>query len=348
MVTKLSVEDFLQQSATHPVIDVRSPAEFGHAHMPGAMSLPLFSNEERAVIGTLYKQQGRETAMMKGLEYYGENMQRIIEELKRHTNDRNLFIYCWRGGMRSGVVAWMLDLFGFRVSTLIGGYKSFRRAVLESFSSEKNILILGGMTGSAKTQVLQQLHHAGEQTVDLEALAHHKGSAFGDLGESQPPSQEQFENNLYDQFRQLDSARPVWLEDESQRIGWVNIPNALWLQMRRAPVCYLEIPFEVRLDYITAEYGKYPVEKLKGATQRIHKRLGGLEAQHALRLFDEANFREAFAILLKYYDKVYAKATSQRNKNSVKPISSNTVEATVNAAHCIAELRTLVTSAILP
>jgi tRNA 2-selenouridine synthase len=348
MVTKLSVEDFLLQSAAHPVIDVRSPAEFGHAHMPRAMSLPLFTNEERAVIGTLYKQQGRETAMMKGLEYYGQNMQRIIAELKKETNDRHLFIYCWRGGLRSGVAGWMLDLFGYKVSTLIGGYKSFRHAVLDSFSAEKNILILGGKTGSAKTKVLQQLHQAGEQTVDLEALAHHKGSAFGDLGESQPPSQEQFENNLFHQFRQLDSSRPVWLEDESQRIGWVNIPNALWLQMRRAPVCYLEMPFEVRLDYITAEYGKYPLEKLKDATQRIHKRLGGLETQHALRLFDEANIREAFAILLKYYDKVYAKATSERIKNSVRPISSNTMDAAVNAAHCIAESKRLVTSPLAP
>ena len=134
MVTKLDIEEFLSRSLGHPVIDVRSPKEFAHAHMPGAISLPLFSNDERAAVGTLYKQKGRESAMMLGLEYYGWNMQRIISGLKNQTDDKQLFVHCWRGGMRSGVVAYMLDLFGYKVSTLNKGYKSFRTTVLESFS----------------------------------------------------------------------------------------------------------------------------------------------------------------------------------------------------------------------
>ena len=320
MVTKLDIENFLSQSRGHPVIDVRSPAEYEHAHIPGAISLPLFSNDERAVIGTIYKQQGREKAMTMGLEFYGKNMQRIISELKNQTSDKQIFIHCWRGGMRSGVVAWMLDLFGYKVSTLNKGYKAFRRAVLDSFSLPKNILILGGKTGSAKTRVLHELKSLGEQVIDLEALAHHKGSAFGGIAETPAPSQEQFENDLYMQFRNLDSTKLIWLEDESQRIGLINLPNELWSQMRNAKVIYLDIPFDERLKYLVETYGSFGKNELIDSTQRIQKKLGGLETKNAIQFIDEGKLSDAFAILLRYYDKFYSKATDQRPKENIEKI----------------------------
>jgi len=332
LVTKLDIENFLSQSRGHPVIDVRSPAEYEHAHIPGAISLPLFSNEERAAIGTLYKQQGRERAMMLGLEYYGKSMQRIISELKEKTNDKQIFIHCWRGGMRSGVVAWMLDLFGYKVTTLNKGYKAFRNWVLDSFSSQKNIFILGGKTGSGKTEVLHELKKSGEQVVDLEALAHHKGSAFGDLGEDAPPTQEQFENDLAMEFFTLDSSKPIWIEDESQRIGWVNIPNALWKQMRETKVVYLDIPFEERLKNITENYGTFDLERLKAATLRIQKRLGGLDTKNAIQYFEEGKIYEAFFILLKYYDKFYSKATAERKEENIEIVAAEKISPSLNAA----------------
>lgn len=331
MVTKLDTEDFLVQSAGRLLIDVRSPAEYLHGHIPGALSFPLFSNEERSVIGTCYNQQGREAAMMLGLKYYGINMLQIVTSLKKETSDKQVFVHCWRGGMRSGVVSWMLDLFGYRVTVLNKGYKAFRKAVLESFSMPKNILILGGKTGSAKTEVLHELQSQGESVIDLEALAHHKGSAFGGINESEALTQEQFENELFMQFRTVGSQKTIWLEDESQRIGSINLPNALWMQMRNARVMYLDIPFEKRLSYLVDSYGSFPVTALKEATLRIAKRLGGLETKNAVKFLEDGEIRSAFSIFLKYYDKYYTSATQKRDPDLIHKIISEKINAGDNA-----------------
>lgn len=331
MIQKFSIDDFLDSANGHPVIDVRAPAEYLHGHIPGAFSLPLFSDEERAIVGTLYKQTGREAAMLKGLEYYGVNMLRIIADLKSLTNDKKLYVHCWRGGMRSGVVSWMLDLFGYQVAVLNKGYKSFRRTVLDSFSGSRNLLILGGKTGSAKTDLLVELSRRQQQVIDLEGLAAHKGSAFGALGQPAAPTQEQFENELFMHFRNSNKLAPTWLEDESQRIGQVNLPHALWHQMRNAPVIYLEIPFEVRLNYLVQVYGGFSKEALMESTLRIRKRLGGLETDKSLKYIESGDIKSAFAILLAYYDKNYLRATAQRNPASIIRIESDTVHAVSNA-----------------
>jgi len=338
MVEKLDIESFLDKAAGHPIIDVRSPAEFEHAHIPGAVSLPLFSNEERAIIGTLYKQQGRETAMLRGLEFYSANMHRILSDLKQQRNDKQVFVHCWRGGMRSGVVAWMLDLFGYKVSTLNQGYKAFRKKVIDSFSQPKNIVILGGKTGSAKTETLNELKKNGEQIIDLEALAHHKGSAFGDLGEAISPSQEQFENDLFMRFRELDWNKRIWVEDESQRIGWINLPNALWQQMRSAKVLYIEIAFEERLNYLVNVYGGFSVEDMKMATLRMQKRLGGLNVKNAIQFFDEGKIQQAFEILLTYYDKAYSEGTAKRNPETIHKIECPTIDKIENTEMILKEV----------
>ena len=339
-IQRLSIKDFLQQSKGHLVLDVRSPGEYKHAHMPGAVSLPLFTDEERKIVGTTYKQQSREQAIKIGLDMFGPKMRKMVEEVEAMCNkqlaiskEENcplpiancIFLYCWRGGMRSAAVAWLLDLYGFKVHTLAGGYKAFRNHVLQTFGQPFQFRIIGGYTGSGKTEVLNELIKSGEPAIDLEQLACHKGSAFGSFKMPPQPSQEMFENLL---CFELHAARctqenvdlnsgpggGIWLEDESQRIGNLNIPSALWEKMRTSPLVFLEVPFEKRLDHITEEYSNWDKEKLIDAVKRISKRLGGLETKNTLEFLEAGNFREAFSLLLQYYDKRYLKGLHNREQ----------------------------------
>lgn len=333
-IQKADIVQFLSHAVFHPVLDVRSPAEFQHAHIPGAISLPLFSDEERKVVGTLYKQRSREEAIKEGLDYFGPKMRGMVEKVQEilasktfsrqereqegFVSDNCVLVHCWRGGMRSGAVAWLLDLYGFRVISLEGGYKKFRHYVLESFDLTLEINILGGYTGSGKSLVLKELQQERQLVIDLEEIAQHKGSAFGAMATPQP-GQEMFENLLAMEIRrawhlhqQPGNSLVTWLEDESQRIGSVNIPQSFWNTMRRAPVFFLDIPFEERLDHIVAEYGRIPTEKLINAIIRISKRLGGLETKTAISALVEGNIRESFAVLLRYYDKHYIKGLMNR------------------------------------
>jgi tRNA 2-selenouridine synthase len=242
-----------------------------------------------------------------------------------------VLVHCWRGGMRSAGVAWLLDLYGFKVYTLIGGYKAYRKWVLSQFEKEYNFTIVGGYTGSGKTLLLHELIKQNKTVIDLEALANHKGSAFGALGEKEQPKQEMFENLLAKKLADIgcslieknsssttNGQRPttIYLEDESQRIGNLQIPMPLWYTMRKAPVCFLDIPFEKRLKYITEEYGKHDKEKLLEAITRIQKRLGGLETKNAISFLGEGKLKACFRILLSYYDKWYSKGLHNRENLS--------------------------------
>lgn len=309
---KLNIEIFLKLAEQYPVIDVRSPGEFNHAQIPGAFSLPLFSDEERKVVGTAYKQQSREQAIKIGLDFFGVKMKNMVEEIEG-LKSKTVLVHCWRGGMRSGAIAWLLDMYGFKVYTLSGGYKSFRNWVLKQFEKEYNLRILGGYTGSGKTMILHDLKEKQNFVIDLEDLANHKGSAFGAIGENPQPAQEMFENLLAaDLFRKTSPGTVTWLEDESQRIGRLIIPNALWEKMRSSPVYFLDIPFEERLNYLVATYGNFEKDKLIESIERIQKRLGGLETKTALHLLSENNIGGCFSILLKYYDKLYLKGLHNR------------------------------------
>lgn len=345
---KINIEQFLELAKHHPVIDVRSPGEFNHAHIPGAHSMPLFTDEERKVVGTTYKQQSREAAIKIGLDYFGPKMRKMVEEVEslvisqesgvtdselRTPNSKLVLIYCWRGGMRSGAVSWLLDMYGFKVYMLIGGYKKFRNYVLDTFKLPFQFNILGGYTGSGKTELLKSLKEKGEKVIDLEKLANHKGSAFGNIGMPKQPTQEMFENTLAQSLNEVRSmkseagttssdfrppASGTWLEDESQRIGLVNIPNDLWKTMRRSPVFFLDIPFEERLKHITDEYGSLDKQRMMDAIGRIKEKLGGLQAKNAIAFLEEGNTLESFRILLKYYDKYYLKGLHNRdNVNSL-------------------------------
>lgn len=317
---KIHIDQFLELAKQYPVIDVRSPGEYEHAHMPGAYSMPLFSNEERKVVGTTYKQQSREKAIKIGLDYFGPKMRKMVEEVEALTKESKIIlVYCWRGGMRSGAVSWLLDLYGFKVYTLVGGYKKFRNWVLDLFKQSYPFNILGGYTGSGKTELLAELKRKGKTVVDLEALASHKGSAFGNIGLPAQPSQEMFENRLAIELSNISKVSSkggdiegAWLEDESQRIGLVNIPHELWKTMRQSPVWFIDIPFEERLKHIAQEYGSLDAEKMILAIERISQKLGNLNAKTAILLLKEGKISESFAILLKYYDKYYLKGLHNR------------------------------------
>jgi tRNA 2-selenouridine synthase len=320
-IKRVAIEEFLELSKRYPVLDVRSPGEYDHAHIPGAYSLPLFSDEERKVVGTMYKQESREKAIKTGLKYFGGKMVEMVEKAETvagkqpAAGSKTILVHCWRGGMRSAGVAWLLDLYGFKVYTLAGGYKAYRNWVLQQFTKEYNIRILGGFTGSAKTYVLKALQKKGATIVDIEGIANHKGSAFGNIGLPKQPTQEMFEN-LFASELSATSHQPstiVWLEDESQRIGNVNIPTEFFRYMRTKPVLFLDVPFEERLNHIVEEYGKLDKEKMVNAIIRIQKRLGGLEAKNAVNYMMEGDIRESFRILLRYYDKWYEKSLHTRD-----------------------------------
>lgn len=340
-VEKISVEAFIAQAEQFPVIDVRSEAEFEHAHIPGAWNLPLFNNDERKIVGTIYKQTSREEAIKKGLEFFGPKMKDMVlfveDKMKEnHPSNKTILLHCWRGGMRSAGVAWLLDLYGFKVFTLSGGYKAYRNWVLNILESKPTLKILGGYTGSGKTIVLDALKKNNQPVIDLEGLAGHRGSAFGNIGLPKQPTQEMFENKLSRALYLQQTKEPpasIWLEDESQRIGTVNIPQNFWLHMRSSEIRFLDIPFEGRLDYLVETYGKLPIQELKEATVRIQKKLGGLETKIALEHLENKQIREAFDILLKYYDKLYSKGLEKREepKPSLKIIQAASVDAEKNA-----------------
>ncbi|MBP6024408.1 tRNA 2-selenouridine(34) synthase MnmH [Ferruginibacter sp.] len=357
-IQKITIEEFLQLAKQHPVFDVRSPGEYIHAHIPGAISLPLFTDEERKIVGTAYKQESKQAAIKLGLDFFGVKMKKMVEEVEgicnlelgkngipklQIPNSQSLLVHCWRGGMRSAGVAWLLDLYGFKVYTLVGGYKVYRKWVLAQFEKEYNFNVIGGYTGSGKTLVLHELSKQ-HSTIDLEALAHHKGSAFGALGELPQPKQEMFENILAAQLSDVSNKMTdntnnrhlsinIYIEDESQRIGNLQIPMPLWYTIRKCPVYFLDIPFEERLDYLTEEYGKFEKEKLVNAIIRIQKRLGGLETKNAINHLLENNHKECFRILLTYYDKWYKKGLYNRENLTalLNKIPCSGVDTSINA-----------------
>jgi tRNA 2-selenouridine synthase len=340
-VEKISITTFIELYQHYPIIDVRSEQEYEHAHIPGAVSLPLFNNEERKIVGTIYKQQSREAAIKKGLEFFGPKMKDIIvfvEKLLKQNNleSKILIIHCWRGGMRSAAIAWLLDLYGFKIYTIVGGYQAYRNWVLDQFKVNWKFNILGGYTGSGKTIILQEFEKLKIPFIDLEGLAGHKGSAFGRIGLPQQPSCEMFENTLAKELQKHSILFPnqhIWLEDESQRIGAVSIPHNLWVTIRNQNVYFLKIPFEQRLEYIEETYGKLNNEELQEAVIRIKKKLGGLETILSIEYLQKGNIKEAFRILLHYYDKLYQKALDQRENLNEKLhlVESNKVDSAINA-----------------
>lgn len=330
MQDTLNIADFLELDGL--LLDVRSPGEFRSGHIPGATSFPLFSDEERAAVGTCYRQQGPHEALVLGLKYVGPKMAGFLttaDQLNPHR--QTIRMHCFRGGQRSQSMAWLLRKAGHPVVVLDGGYKAYRRHLLASFEEPQEIVVLSGCTGSGKTAILHRLAEMGEQVVDLEGLASHRGSAFGGYHQPADLTSEMFENRLFEAWRDLDRSRAVWLEDESRSLGKVFIPHPFWLQMRAAPVVFLDVPQQARVRYLVGEYGNYDRELLSGSVDRIAKRLGPQSHAACKEALDEGNYEEVVRITLEYYDKAYRYSLNKRQPELLYRLSVEDISPTDGA-----------------
>lgn len=321
MVEKINIEEFLKLKELYPVIDVRSEKEFNEGHIPGVFNVPILNDEERKIVGTTYKHNGRHPAVYKGLELTGPHLTDLLRKGVSITKQGKVLVHCWRGGMRSEFYSFLLKFYGLEPLLLEGGYKAYRTEVHACFERKLNICVLGGRTGSGKTILLKELMELGEQVIDLEGLAHHRGSSFGALGMEYMPTQEQFENDLFTVLSDIDPARRVWIEDESRTIGDKVIPEGIWKQMKTTDRMVVNRSFEERLDQIEADYGVFKVEELKVAMQRIGKRLGPQHVKRALELLDEGDLRAAFAIALGYYDRAYEYNLKEHNSGPLTEVN---------------------------
>ncbi|HDR90132.1 MAG TPA: tRNA 2-selenouridine(34) synthase MnmH [Bacteroidetes bacterium] len=331
----LNIHDFLALSEHLPVVDVRSPSEFARGHFPGAYNIPLFSDEERALVGTAYKQDSRKAALMKGFEIAGPHLAEYVKKAWEVAGSRGLLMYCWRGGMRSASMAWLFRTAGIPVATLEGGYRSYRRYLKSSLQTPVPLVVIGGMTGSGKTRVLNELEKKGIQVIDLEGLACHRGSAFGALGQPAQPATEQFENNLFQIFRILNPARVIMVEDESKSIGSVQIPDEWFLQMKKAPVIVLDVPRSVRIEHLVEEYAGFNPVLLKDSLTRIRKKLGGERWQQAMKALEQNDFHTVADIALQYYDKAYRYGLSRRDPKTLFTVHSDNADPRKTALHII-------------
>jgi tRNA 2-selenouridine synthase len=290
----------------YTLLDVRSPGEYTTGKLPNAESLPLFTDAERAEVGTLYKQTSPDAALLSGLEIAGGKMRWLVEEARRLAPNNKVVVHCWRGGQRSGSVSWLLERAGFEVAKLTGGYKSARHYIRKYLGEDRHKLrVLSGPTGSGKTPILLAMRAQGAQVIDLEGLANHKGSAFGGLGEAPQPSTEEFENQLFAALRSIPEGATIWLEDESRLIGHVYLPDEFYDRLCSAPVYALEQPLEWRVEHLVENYAKYPKDQLEASFRRIQKRLGGQHLKAAVEALANDDFASAARIALVYYDKAY-------------------------------------------
>ncbi len=300
------------------VIDVRSPSEFEADHISGAINLPVLNNFERAEIGTIYKQISTFEARKYGAAMVSRNIAFHIENyfIGKDKEYRPL-IYCWRGGHRSESMAMVLSGIGWHVYLLEGGYRTYRQCVnreIEARVAQLNFVVINGLTGSGKTLVLRELKRLGEQTLDLEGIARHKGSVFGGDPQNPQTTQKRFESLLYDELTTLDPSRPVYIEAESAKIGKLNLPNSLWQKMRGAFVVELFSPLECRADYLINDYKEWLCD-----LERVDRSIDRLKGFHSDKRLsdwkDMAGQRHwkalATSLLVEHYDRRYRPETGK-------------------------------------
>jgi tRNA 2-selenouridine synthase len=341
MIHPVTIKDFMALPEPVPLADVRTPAEFMQGHMPGASQLPIFSNEERMRVGTTYKQEGREAAIILGFDLIGARWSVFIRRALEIAPQKKIAVHCWRGGMRSGAMAWALDLYGFEVYLVEGGYKSYRRWVLQQFETACQLYIVGGMTGSGKTRILGQLRSMGEQVIDLEDLARHQGSAYGTLNKLVQPTQEQFENNLAHELKQLDLQRRIWVEDESITIGKRFIPKPFFSQMQAAALIDVRVPLEQRVQALVKEYGILDKDFLVECTERIRKRLGPEQTKNAIAAIREDDMAGFIRLVIAYYDKTYRTALAKRSAGPLFPLEVQNTDPVSNARQIVDLIRAM-------
>ena len=290
------------------LIDVRSPKEFLAGHIPGASNLALFSDEERHAIGLTYKKKGPQEAIALGITFAAPKAQWLLQEGEKLLAP--ITIYCWRGGMRSQAVQTFFSAAKIEAKRLAGGYKSWRGSARELFSYPWKLKVLGGLTGSGKTERLETLREQGNLVINLEKLANHKGSVFGYLGRQ--PTTEHFQNLLASELAAMDKSKEIYLEDESRMIGSCQLPAPFFARMRQAELLWIETDLEERLLRLQNEYQNLPKEKLIEAVEKLRKRLGGKKTKDAIQAICQGDLREAAALILDYYDKTYLHAAKSR------------------------------------
>jgi tRNA 2-selenouridine synthase len=317
-------------------IDVRSEGEFEAGHIIGAINIPILNNEHRILVGTSYKQEGKDSAVELGYKLVSPLFEQLVTEAKKHVKENKIVIYCARGGMRSQIFSDLLSKEGVEVFRLKDGYKRYRNWCLEKFSRQHQLIVMSGKTGSQKTERLFGLHEVGEAVVDLEGLAHHKGSAFGALGQPEQPTQEHFENKLaHALFFELKKDQPVWYENESRLIGKIRIPDPLFNRIVNAPRIEIQPSFENRFDFLMENYGCFSKEELIEKTQLLTKRMGLEANKKSIEALENGDKNEWLTLLMHYYDKAYE---SGRLKQAVQPktiqlsITENSTSADIIAA----------------
>lgn len=336
MISVIPIDQFLNNHASHvALLDTRSPAEYEHAHFPGAVSFPLMTNEQRAIIGTIYKQEGKDAAVLKGFELIGPQFAEFVRQANTLVSDKNVALYCWRGGLRSSVMAWVLSTAGFKVTILKGGYKAFRQWVLSQFLIKKPMIIIGGKTGAGKTEMLYHLQRVGQFIIDLEKLAHHKGSAFGSLGMPAQPSSEHFENLLALQWHRAPFSQFTWIENESIKIGKCALPVNFFDQMREAKCFEMDVSVDVRIERTLESYGKFDVDLLSDCTMKISKRLGGLRLKMALEALEQRDLKLWCSIVMEYYDKTYQHSHNKRQENEIVKVDAEGLDKSAIAKEMI-------------
>ncbi|MFY8021327.1 MAG: tRNA 2-selenouridine(34) synthase MnmH [Bacteroidia bacterium] len=309
--------DFISESRNACILDVRSEGEHSQGHIPGAISFPLLNNEERKLVGTCYKEKGNFEAVLLGYELVGPRFSEIIKDAKAKFGEKLLYIHCWRGGLRSRIMANLLSSAGFSVCILKGGYKSYRNYVQDVFLQPFRFLVLSGYTGSGKTEVLHFLKDNGKQVIDLENLANHRGSAFGGLGFTRQPTQEQFENKLAHELSSLNSSDKIWIEDESRLIGNLQIPSGIYENYRKCGLYFMDIPLEKRCGTILKDYGYFKKEELILSTIRIKKKLGDLRTRLAIEAIEKGELLTWVKEVLYYYDKAYNTGLKSKNNEFI-------------------------------
>ncbi len=310
----LSIDDFLNLRSRLPLVDVRSEKEFEDGHMRMAVNLPMLNNDERREVGIVYKQRGQMEAIKTGFRLVGPRFASIIEEAERIADGRELLVHCWRGGMRSSNFCQLIAMAKIKSFQLAGGYKAYRERAMASYRVPLRLHAIGGLTGSGKSDVLRALREKDEQIIDLEALARHKGSAFGGLMMPPQPSTEQFQNDLFEELRQLDPSRPIWIEDESIAIGKIVLPYEFWKQMSAAPLFDVSADKAVRLERLVREYGAADKAQFLAAMQNITKKLGGQHFKAARERLEQGDMASTIDILLSYYDKAYTHGLKKREQ----------------------------------
>ena len=310
----ISIDDFLSLRKQLPVVDVRSQGEFQEGHIRNAINIPLLNNEERVAVGTDYKQKGQKEAIKTGFRLVGPRLLDIVNEADQVAQGKELLVHCWRGGMRSNNFSQFAGMAGVKTHTLKGGYKEYRGIALQSLKKPFQIILLTGCTGSGKSEVLRALKKLGEQVLDLEDLANHKGSAFGGLLMPTQPTTEQFQNELFEEILSLDLSKRIWVEDESIAIGKIFLPTDFWKTMHESPLVQMDVSKEVRVQRLVNEYGPADRGEFLEIMGKIVKRLGGQHYNAAKEYLLQGDMASTIDILLTYYDKAYLQSIEKRKE----------------------------------